>query len=316
MNTTSATDPLDIPDFLRVENRGTLTPEQEARLAEVTARAQPPRTLFARRSPEDQAAHEAALEEVRQEKIAAMKRRLANPKRKPERVPTGAAWDARTSRWVLPGQEATTPRQLIQGAAQGPTTRQIMDTIREGRAMKSAASGSNTTKPNFGEMSGPGLLAEYNKLSPTKRKAKFSDRAQGVAACERAWEQASPEVRAAAAAGGKVSKEIRQSTQLTGEAPKVSVAKPPEPPSTGAPRAEGKARSAKLAMRITIVTQKNPRREGTDAHRHYEAMRGGPTVSEYLERFSPEDRRTAAQWLSNTVRDGHVKVVENKTQVG
>ena len=66
--------------------------------------------------------------------------------------------------------------------------------------------------------------------------------------------------------------------------------------------------SARLALTITLNQEENPRRAATDAFRHYEAMRGDITVGDYLAKFKPEDRRKAAQWLSNTVRDKFVRV--------
>jgi hypothetical protein len=57
---------------------------------------------------------------------------------------------------------------------------------------------------------------------------------------------------------------------------------------------------------IKVLATENPRRAGTDAHMHFAAMKNGITVEKYLDGF--EDRRKARQWLSNTVRDGHVQI--------
>ena len=53
----------------------------------------------------------------------------------------------------------------------------------------------------------------------------------------------------------------------------------------------------------------NPRRDGTDAHKYFDAMVGGPTVGEYLAKFPAADHRKALQWLWNTCRDGYAEVL-------
>lgn len=64
---------------------------------------------------------------------------------------------------------------------------------------------------------------------------------------------------------------------------------------------------ARMADRvIKIVATENPRREGSQAHAHFEKMRGGITIREYLSRFSEADQKVARQWLWNTVQDGYV----------
>lgn len=57
---------------------------------------------------------------------------------------------------------------------------------------------------------------------------------------------------------------------------------------------------------IRLQSKQNPRRKGTDAHEHFERMKGGPTISEYLAKFKGDEaKKTARAWLQNTVRDGH-----------
>lgn len=65
--------------------------------------------------------------------------------------------------------------------------------------------------------------------------------------------------------------------------------------------------SGKLVDAAVISVQKsNPRKEGSAGYKHYEQMRGGVTVREYVGRFrSEKDKKTARQWLSNTIRDGY-----------
>jgi hypothetical protein len=66
-------------------------------------------------------------------------------------------------------------------------------------------------------------------------------------------------------------------------------------------------RGADLVIKILTANGANPRKENTHARDHFEQMRGNPTVREYLARFPADARRTARQWLYNTIRDGHVK---------
>jgi hypothetical protein len=125
------------------------------------------------------------------------------------------------------------------------------------------------TKPDFSKMTGQELLEAYNGMSTAKRKAKFQNKEEGVQRCEEAWVRYSKEEAAAHVA---------------------------------------KAKEAKPAQgRIKLLVKDNPRREGTDAHAHFEAMRLHPRVEDYLSSF--EDRRTAQRWLYNTRRDGYVEVV-------
>lgn len=77
------------------------------------------------------------------------------------------------------------------------------------------------------------------------------------------------------------------------------------PPVTHVNRPAGKT---KITGGATIVAQdKNPRKPGSAGHEHYERMRGGITVAAYIARHKSEkDKKTARQWLSNTIRDGFV----------
>jgi hypothetical protein len=136
------------------------------------------------------------------------------------------------------------------------------------------------TKPEYNKMTGQQLLDAYNAMAGKPRKSKFHTREDGVAACDQLWALRKP----------------------VAEIPKKAEAKK----DNGVKKSNGG--SAKLALKITLVTPVNPRRDNTDAFRHFEAMRGDITVGDYLAKFKPEDRRKAAQWLSNTVRDKFVRV--------
>lgn len=312
-------DDLSIPDFLLVRNRTPLTPEQEAKVAELYARAPAPRAdLLSRRTPEEVEEIRRIAEEERQQKIAAMKNRLSRKRESRGTPPTGAVWDVRTSRWVMPGDRTTVSQVIQEGHVPPaePTVREIMNSLRAKRQTRKDPMPKTqiTAKPNFAAMSGKGLIDAYNEITGGNRKARFSSAAEGIAACERAWEQKSGGSKTGSlppATDERSEKAAKLRAELSGKKPPLkadaTVAAGKKLVAQSRQPSEGK-RAGKLAMTIKVITEKNPRREGTDAHRHYEVMRGGITVLQYLEKFAPEDRRTAAQWLSNTVRDGHVEV--------
>ncbi len=75
-----------------------------------------------------------------------------------------------------------------------------------------------------------------------------------------------------------------------------------------------RARMAEVVIRVVAPEGAdpatwNPRRAGTDAHRHFENMKGGATIREYLAKYPEGEHRQARQWLYNTVRDGYVKTL-------
>lgn len=129
---------------------------------------------------------------------------------------------------------------------------------------------------DFASMSGSQLLEAYNSLAGLtgrkQRSSKFQSKAEGAAAC------------------AQLQREVDKKKPVD-----------PDPPREGP---KSKLRHSKV---IRLLSDRNPRRPGTDAHRHYEAMAGGITVGEYLAKF--EDRGLAARWLWNTVRDGHAKLL-------
>jgi hypothetical protein len=73
------------------------------------------------------------------------------------------------------------------------------------------------------------------------------------------------------------------------------------------PQLSNASRHRRADKVIRILVSANPRRPGTDAHAFFEAMRGGPTVGEYLTKF--KDQRKAAQGLWNTCRDNFAKLL-------
>ena len=58
---------------------------------------------------------------------------------------------------------------------------------------------------------------------------------------------------------------------------------------------------------IRIKAADAPYKEGTRAREHFDAMKGGVTVAEYLDKF--ENRKNASQWLGNMVRAKHVELL-------
>lgn len=71
-----------------------------------------------------------------------------------------------------------------------------------------------------------------------------------------------------------------------------------------------RARMADVVIRITVPEGVvNPYREGSDAAKHFDAMKGGITVREYLSKFSEDEQRTARQWLWNTTHRGYAKTL-------
>lgn len=58
---------------------------------------------------------------------------------------------------------------------------------------------------------------------------------------------------------------------------------------------------------IRIKVKDSPYKEGTRAREHFDAMKGGVTVAQYLDKF--ENRKNASQWLGNMVRAQHVELL-------
>lgn len=104
-------------------------------------------------------------------------------------------------------------------------------------------------------------------------------------------------------------KKAAKSKTVAKKAPaKKSAAKQAAPKETPADKKPRAATIGEEAV-IRVLKDENPRRPGTFAHAHFEKMKGGITVGAYLKKFKPEERRGARQWLTNTIRDGHAKVL-------
>ena len=167
-------------------------------------------------------------------------------------------------------------------------------------------------KPNFSEMSAQELVDAYNSYSSKCRKAKFSSKEVGVSSCEAEF------LRFAKAQNLTISErtpETKEVTVMVNDEDDFMPAQPDYIKAALVSLEEDKktkkvktTRSSKDSMKINIRVPRNPRRAGTDAYEHFEAMQKAKTVGEYLNSF--EDRRKAQQWLSNTIRDGHVELAD------
>jgi len=158
-------------------------------------------------------------------------------------------------------------------------------------------------KPEYNTMTGQQLLAAYNAMAGQPRKSKFHTREDGVVACEKLWAEKKPA-------------KVKVTSHPVANPDNVKLTFEPEAKKNGNGKAKGDGKapkkSSRLDLKITLLVEDNPRRVSpngpTDAHKHFEAMRGGITIREYLAKFKPEDRRKAGQWLSNTKRDKFVRV--------
>ncbi len=189
----------------------------------------------------------------------------------------------------------------------------------------------NTTKPDFSSMSGPQLLDAYNSYAVSKRRAKFQNLSEGIRRCEQeyaAWlnrqqeeldaepSQVSPmEPEEGPTTTDETETPNEEDTDMAKSATKKTAAKSATAKKTATKTKRADTRTAgtgrgrpRQGTTIKILTEgkKNPRREGSDAHAHFEAMKKHSKVSDYLDSF--KDRKKASQWLWNTVRDGHVSV--------
>lgn len=133
---------------------------------------------------------------------------------------------------------------------------------------------------NYDEMTGPQLVQEYNRMAAEKGMTpvkKFTDLKTGIRRCK---------------------------ILADGSIPAAVKAVEEKKPTAEKPKASG--RHARV---IRTTYSGNPRRKGSDAFLHYEAMKGGLTVGQYLAKFAKEDQQRASQWLWNTIRDGYAELL-------
>lgn len=169
-------------------------------------------------------------------------------------------------------------------------------------------------KPDFAALNGQALVDTYNQYVSNWRKAKFSSKEQGVKACEKAFSDfvkkngytvfEEDQVPVYIAAKEKEAAEVAKLEKKVVIEEKIDA----PPPSNAPKRIAGRIKHHWV---IKIIAPTNPRREKSKGWHHFETMRSVHTVGEYLAQYETiEARKTAAQWLGNTVRDGFIQLVE------
>lgn len=146
------------------------------------------------------------------------------------------------------------------------------------------------------------LLAEYNKFSPTKRRARFKTKDMAIKSIEQA-----------------------RSAQLHPNLEQPTPARPAKPKKIpGQKRSPKNVRARMAGLKIIILTEENPYRGEDDAGlrraskawEHYEKMRGGITVLEYLAKFTEQDQKNARQYLWNAINPPPTLVEETDPRTG
>lgn len=197
-------------------------------------------------------------------------------------------------------------------------------------------------RPDFSAMNGQALVDAYNQYVDKWRTSKFSSKAEGVEACNKAFDrfvQKTGMVEAKDTARIQIPEPVGKPedhihdlaligkmdcpdetkvklAKVVMRCPKETVKKSAAEPRAEKPRTRktsGTPRKSKNSTRvIKIKALRNPRREGSKAWAHFEVMNSADvrTVADYLAKFPPEARKNANQWLSNTVADGFVELVD------
>lgn len=164
-----------------------------------------------------------------------------------------------------------------------------------------------TTK-NFEDLTGQKLVEQYNwmaDLAQVRHVKKFETRDVGVKRCRELHEKllARDLVEQEAPPKGVAP------TEATATAPaKADQTEEAPMPAKAKVSMKSASPSKRSDMRIKMLVSDNPRRPGSDAHKHFTRMAASTTVGQYLGKFKVEERRKASQWLSNTVKDGFAKV--------
>lgn len=154
----------------------------------------------------------------------------------------------------------------------------------------------------YNEMTGPELVKEYNKMvrslpgSGLRPVIKFADRYTGAKRCRALAETLAENAR----------REVNVITTVVADTRSGT-----EPAAKPAVKPAGKL-AARGAMLIKPLKEGNPKREGSDGARYYDAMVRTKTVGAYLGEYpAGKPRRTANQWMGNFVREGFIKLVKN-----
>lgn len=174
------------------------------------------------------------------------------------------------------------------------------------------------TRPNFSTLNGQALVDAYNQYVDTWRKAKFSSKADGIAACNKAFEKFAQK-NGLTIIDQDIPDEFEQAQEDYDRAKQVEAEVIADLETKSKKTSTKKAsdnktpRKSKNSIRvIKIKVLRNPRREGSKAWHHFEVMNRSDvkTVADYLSHFPEDKRKNANQWLSNTIADGFVELVD------
>lgn len=176
----------------------------------------------------------------------------------------------------------------------------------------------NTTivRPDFTALNGQSLVDAYNGYVNKWRNSKFSSKADGVAACNRAFDEFVKKNNLQVVESD-IPDEFEQSQEDYLRAKQVEAeviadleAKASSNKVVNKSSAPRKSKNSTRIIKIKAL--RNPRREGSKAWQHFEVMNRSDvkTVSDYLNHFPAEQRKNANQWLSNTIADGFVELVD------
>jgi len=210
------------------------------------------------------------------------------------------------------------------------------------------------TRPDFSSLNGQALVDAYNQYVDKWRNSKFSSKAEGVEACNKAFEkfakskgleiieqdipdefeQAQEDYDRAKQVEADVIAELEAksdklvkfltpvediqhdlniidsmhcSEETKERLRKILTGKRPRSSASAGPR-----KSKNSDKIISIKALRNPRREGSKAWHHFEVMNRSDvkTVADYLDQFPSDQRKNANQWLSNTIADGFVELID------
>jgi hypothetical protein len=207
----------------------------------------------------------------------------------------------------------------------------------------------NTTivRPDFATLNGQALVDTYNQYVDKWRTSKFSSKAEGVEACNKAFDKFVQKTGLVEVSNPNIPDEFEQAQEDYDRAQQVEAEVIADLEAKAAPsediqhdllmidqmhcsdelkeklrkmfkgnrtrRTSSTPRHSKNSDKIIkIKVLRNPRREGSKAWEHFEVMNRSDvkTVSDYLSHF--ENRKNASQWLSNTVADGFVELVDSE----
>ena len=171
----------------------------------------------------------------------------------------------------------------------------------------------NTTivRPDFTALNGQSLVDAYNGYVSKWRTSKFSSKADGVAACNRAFDEFVRKNNLEVVESD-IPDEFEQSHEDYVRAKQVEAEVIADLEAKVVNKSAAPRKSKNSTRVIKIKALRNPRREGSKAWHHFEVMNRSDvkTVADYLNHFPAEQRKNANQWLSNTIADGFVELID------